>query len=89
MVWLVLISVVLVAGGWLIGRLPALALAASAFALVAIVPVISVVDRVRYERKHGQPQETWLANAVLFTAIGVVLVAVGAFGRWCVSKRSD
>ncbi len=89
MVWLVLISVVLIAGGWLIGRLPAFALAASAFALTAIVPVIAVIERVRYENKHGQPQETWLATTVRFTAVRVVLVAVGVFARWCFSRRSN
>ena len=89
MVWLVLISVVLIAGGWLIGRLSAFALAARAFALVAIVPVLSVIDRVWYAHRYGQPPETWLANTVLFTAFAVVLVAVGAFGRWCFSQRSN
>lgn len=82
MVWLVLISVVLVAGGWLIGR-------PSAFALAAIVPVVAIVDRARYEHEHGQPPETWLAATVLFTVAGVVLVAAGVFGRWCFSRRSD
>lgn len=89
MVWLVLISAVLIAGGWFIGRLPAFALAASAFVLVASVPLLSVIDRARYEREHGQPQETWLANTALFTIIAVVLVAVGVFARWCFSQRSD
>lgn len=82
MAWLVLISVVLIAGGWLIGRAPALALA-------AIVPVAAVIDRVWYQHKYGQPPETWLAATVVYTAIGVMLVAVGVFGRWCFSQRSD
>lgn len=87
--WLVLICVVLLAGGWLIGRLPVLARAASAFALAAIVPGIWVIYRFSYERKHGYPPETWFAATVLYTIAGIALIGLGVFVRWFFSQRWD